>query len=390
MSSLHRTGQRADVELFDLTVVIPTYNEAENLPELVGRLQKVLDGRNYELLVVDDDSPDGTWELAEELAKTTGLIRVIRRIDETGLSSAIIRGMQEARGAVIAVIDADLQHDEQVLPRVVDAVSDGAQICVGSRKAEGGGFGEWSIARRFVSWAATFIARTATGTRVSDPMSGFFAVDREYFRSVDGNLNPRGFKVLLELLTRGEPERVAEVGYVFRERQHGETKLNSGVVYEYLLGVIDLRLGRVVSAQSVTYILVTLVGMIVNLIGYLGARVIDVPRSGAAFIGFELAMVANFVGNNRFTFRSTSYKGPELVRGLAIFQLMSLYSMLIQFSIFRTLKEYRPFASVPYGGSVAANAIGILAGAIATYSLHRRYTWRRFVPSRRLNDEHPN
>lgn len=359
------------------SIVVPTFNEAENIAELLERLHVVMAGERFEVLVVDDNSPDETWRIAEEVGSRLGSIRVIRRIDENGLSSAIIRGMQEAAGAVICVIDADMQHDESVLPAMVEQVVNGADVCVGSRKAAGGGYGEWSMARRFVSWGATVIAKTATGTRVSDPMSGFFAVRSDYFMRVAPELNPRGFKVLLELLARGNPNRVEEVGYVFRERTRGETKLNSGVVYEYLLGIIDLRLGRVVSSQTVSYMLVTFVGMIVNLVGYLGARSLDISRTTAAIIGFEIALVANFVLNNAFTFRSLSYRGLSMLRGLLFFQIISLYGMVIQFSVFRTLKIEKPFSSVSYGGSVTANAIGIICAALATYFLHRRYTWSR-------------
>lgn len=359
------------------SVVVPTFNESENIPELLERLHAVLADLHFEILVVDDDSPDETWRIAAEVAERLGAIRVIRRIDETGLSSAIIRGMQEAVGAVICVIDADLQHDETALPLMIERIVNGADVCVGSRKAAGGGYGEWSMARRFVSWGATVIAKTATRTRVTDPMSGFFAVGSAYFSSIAADLNPRGFKVLLELLARGRPNRIEEVGYVFRERTRGETKLNSGVIYEYLLGIIDLRLGRVVSSQTVSYLLVTLVGMVINLIGYLGARSFDISRTSAAIIGFEIALVANFLLNNAFTFRLFSYRGISMLRGLLFFQVISLYGMVIQFSVFRSLKVERPFSSLPYGGSVTANAIGIFCAALATYFLHRRYTWSR-------------
>ncbi len=361
----------------ELSVVIPTFNEAENLPLLVDALRDSLGDSAYELLVVDDDSPDGTWQVGEELAAADGRIRIIRRIDESGLSSAIIRGMREAAAPVIVVIDADLQHDESIIPQMVDEVRAGADVCVGSRKAEGGGYGEWSWSRRFVSWGATVIARTATGVRVSDPMSGFFAVDRDFFHEIQDELNPRGFKVLLEVMARGKPDDVAEVGYVFRERTHGVTKLNSGVIYEYLLGIIDLRLGRVVSSQAVTYLLVTFVGMVVNLLGYLGARVLDVDRAVSAVIGFELAVLATFVGNNSFTFRATSYRGRRFWRGLAFYQVVSLYGGLIQLAVFQLLREQPPFATVAVGGSISANSIAIVAAAVATYLIHIRFTWNR-------------
>lgn len=364
-----------------VSVVIPTYNEADNLPELLSRLADVLSQRNYEIVVVDDNSPDGTWRIAEEAAADNPRIRVVRRLDESGLSSAILRGIQETQGVAIAVIDGDLQHDEKVLPAMFSEVLAGADVCIGSRKAEGGGYGEWSMARRLVSWGATVIAKTATRIQVTDPMSGFFVVSRDYFESVGEALNPRGFKVLLELLARGEPKQIAEVGYVFRERVQGETKLNGGVVYEYLLSIIDLRLGRVISSQAVTYFLVTLFGMSLNLIGYVGARVLDIDRNVASVVGFEVALIATFMGNNSFTFRSTSYRGRRIFKGLAFFHIVSSFGLLVQFAVFQLLKNNPPFLSVATGGSLAANGIAILAAAVATYSLHERYTWRRIRPA---------
>lgn len=363
------------------SIVVPTYNEADNIPVLLEALHEALVGRRFEILVVDDNSPDGTWRIAGEVADRLGSIRVIRRIEENGLSSAIIRGMEEALGDAICVIDADLQHDERVLPDMIDKVMAGADVCVGSRKAEGGGYGDWSMSRRFVSWGATVIAKTATGTRVTDPMSGFFAVRSTYFEVVAPELNPRGFKVLLELLARGEPNEIAEVGYVFRERTRGETKLSSGVVYEYLLGIVDLRLGRVVSSQSVTYLLVTLFGMGVNLVGYLLFRLFDVNRTVSAVVGFELAVLATYIGNNSFTFRAQGYRGSRWIRGLSFYQAVSLYGGLIQFGVFQTFRELPPFSLVAFGGTVSANALAILTASVATYMLHLRYTWSRLVVS---------
>lgn len=370
-----RRAHGQDSDSIELSVVVPTYNEATNIEELLRRLHIALNGRMYELIVVDDDSPDETWKVASDLAEVDPRIRVIRRVDERGLSSAIVRGMRESRGKVIAAIDADLQHDESILGEMTDRVIGGVEVVVGSRTVEGGGFGEWSFVRRFASWGATLIARTVTGSMVSDPMSGFFAVDRDFFERVEPDVNPRGFKVLLELLARGKPDQVAEVGYVFRDRMSGETKVNSAVMYEYMLGIIDLRLGRVVSSQTVSYALVTVFGMIVNLVGYLGCRLFDHPRSVCAIVGFEIALIVNFFGNNHFTFRSESYRGLATLRGLAVFQFFSLYGMVIQFSIFRTLKVLPPFITVPYGGAVMANIISIWCASLATYFVHRRFTW---------------
>jgi len=224
----------------DLSVVLPTYDERANLAPLCARITEAVRGIRHEIIVVDDDSPDGTWREAERLRARYPHLRVVRRVGERGLASAVLRGLREARGRVLVAMDADLQHDERILPALVAHARD-ADFVVASRTVAGGGFGRWSRRRRLASWGATVLARLIAGVSLSDPVSGFFALRRETFTTLDdGTLRPEGFKILLYLYLHArdrlgaEGLRIREVGFVFRDRQHGTSKLGAGVMWHYL------------------------------------------------------------------------------------------------------------------------------------------------------------
>ncbi len=366
-----------------LSLVVPTYNEAENLPHLLSAVSDALEGIDHEIVVVDDDSPDQTWRVGQAWGEEhRATINVIRRTSERGLSSAVLTGMQVARGETLAVIDADLQHDERILPLMLAEVEAGADLCIGSRRADGGDFGSWPLTRRIVSLIATLLARLVGGARSTDPMSGFFCVSRSYFERTYGAVNPLGFKILLEFLARGDNPTVAEVGYSFRERTRGETKLTGGVIVDYLLALVDLRLGRFVPVTMFRYFLVGASGVTVNLAGYLLARVVDVPRVWSVVVGIQLSILWNYALNNRFTFTPVTYRGLRWLRGLAVFQLVSLHGVLIQIAVFQLLRDVRPFTDLSTGGSTIANAIAILVAAVSNFFLHRAYTWGHLVRNR--------
>jgi dolichol-phosphate mannosyltransferase len=360
-----------------VSVVLPTYNEAGNIVSMLTRLDRALDGIPHELIVVDDDSPDLTWKLAQDHADDHVSIHVIRRSTERGLSSAVLTGMRAARGRVLAVMDADGQHDESVLAEMVDRVLAGADVCVGSRAVDGGGFGEWSRRRRLASWAATETAQLLLETRSSDPMSGFFAVSRAHYEKVEGRVNPRGFKILLEFLSRGEP-RTAEVGYVFRNREAGETKLSGSVVLAYLLALIELRFGLIVSAQFIRYALVGSAGLVVNLLTFLVMIGLGAGEPLAVVAGVQASIVCNFFGHNRFSFRPTTYRGIRALHGLAVYEFFSLYGLVVQATVFAVV---RPWVSDDLSNDLVAggvaNTVALAVASIANYLLHERFTWGR-------------
>ncbi|MEY3330129.1 MAG: hypothetical protein RLZZ115_3014 [Cyanobacteriota bacterium] len=231
-----------------LSLIIPTYKESENVRPIVQQLTQLLDGaipNEYELIIVDDDSPDLTWKFAAELIPEFLQLRVMRRQEERGLSTAVIRGWQVARGEILGVIDADLQHPPESLLQLLSEIERGADLAVGSRHVEGGGVSDWSVIRRFLSRGAQvlgLIILPGVIGRVSDPMSGYFMVRRE---AIAGRtLDPIGYKILIEVLCRGQIRWVGEVGYVFQERLEGESKVTWKQYIEYLQHLVKLRLAR--------------------------------------------------------------------------------------------------------------------------------------------------
>lgn len=218
-----------------LSVILPTYNEAENLPKLLKRITAALAQVEHEIIVVDDDSPDGTWSLAEQLRESYPALRVVRRTECRGLSSAVVAGFGIAAGDVLAVMDSDLQHDPSLLTELYHRVQSGAVIAVASRYMEGGSVGEWVTGRRLLSKAATYLAQHLPPVYVSDPMSGFFAIQADAYRAIAKDLHPAGFKILLEILAHLPSGTVAaDIPLAFQPRIHGESKLSLSVELAFL------------------------------------------------------------------------------------------------------------------------------------------------------------
>ncbi|MFH1787896.1 MAG: polyprenol monophosphomannose synthase [Candidatus Altiarchaeota archaeon] len=219
----------------NVSVIVPTFNERDNLGLLVEELSRVCVGLDFEVVVADDDSPDGTGELADELAKKFPVVALHRKVDK-GLSPAVIDGFARASGEVFVVMDADLSHPPELVPRLVEKVSEGFDVVYASRHVEGGGLSDWPFHRRLISRAASFLARGLT--KSTDPMSGFFAVKRSVIEGV--SLNPVGFKIGLEILVKGKYRKYGEVGFVFRDRAAGESKLDSRVYVDYVRHLLRL------------------------------------------------------------------------------------------------------------------------------------------------------
>jgi dolichol-phosphate mannosyltransferase len=221
----------------DLSLIVPTYNERGNIIELIMRLDRVLAGLEWELIFIDDDSPDGTAELIRSQCALHPNLRLIERIGRRGLSSACLEGMHAASGPFLAVMDADLQHDEAILPVMLATLrSQDLDVVVGTRNAAGGTMGEFSPLRVALSKLGRSLSRIVAPDLVSDPMSGFFLLRRSFYLEVADSVEGKGFKILLDMLTTCTRRvRVGEVGYRFRNRQHGKSKLGPSVLFEYLL-----------------------------------------------------------------------------------------------------------------------------------------------------------
>lgn len=208
-----------------LSIILPTYNEAENIEHAIRFLRAACDGLSPEIVVVDDASPDGTAQIAGPLAD-----RVIVRRGERGLSGAVLAGFRQASGDIFLVTDADLSHDISRIPEMYCMVQDGYDLVIGSRYMDAGGIEHWPLSRRIISLGATWVARQYFPF-VTDPVSGFFAVKRGVVEGMD---HSAGFKILLDILARGRYRSVAEIPYVFRNRKKGTSKLTLKVINEFL------------------------------------------------------------------------------------------------------------------------------------------------------------
>lgn len=253
-----------------LSVISPTLNEAGNVPRLVEELERALGDIDYEILIVDDNSPDRTWSVAQDISSTNPRVRSLRRMQDPGLSVAVIEGFTAAQGDVVACIDADLQHDPSILARMLDELQQGADVVVGSRHIDGGSTGEWDRLRRLQSWVATKTAQLLLGVRLKDPMSGYFLVWRKDFAEVKEHLNGKGFKILLEILANLRASKIKEVPYTFRPRMQGQSKLSGRVILQYIQQVWRLcTSSRHQSIRFMKSVVVGGVGVVISLVRWL-------------------------------------------------------------------------------------------------------------------------
>ncbi|AEH25173.1 glycosyltransferase [Pyrococcus yayanosii] len=348
-----------------ISIIVPTYNERDNLEELFSRIDKALADREYEIIVVDDDSPDRTWELAEELSLIYP-VRVVRRTRERGLSSAVIRGFKEARGEILVVMDADLQHPPEVIPLLVEAIERGADIAIASRYVKGGKVESWPLYRRLISKGAIMIGRVALPKirGIKDPVSGFFALRREVIEGVE--LNPVGFKILMELLVKGHYSKVAEIPFSFGLRRAGKSKLRGKTMLNYLRHVYRLMRWEGEIDRLVKFSLVGASGILVNE-GFLWLFVqLGLPKSIAVVPATELAILNNFTWNDLWTFRDLR-RGP-LIGRLAKFHLAALSGALVQFVVYWVLL----FLGIHY---LLANLVGIILSFLVRFVVNRHVTW---------------
>jgi dolichol-phosphate mannosyltransferase len=358
--------------MVELAVVVPTFNERENVRSLVERLERVLAGRRWEVLFVDDDSPDGTAEEVRELANANPHVRCVQRIGRRGLSRAVVEGMLSTSASTIAVMDADLQHDEAVLPSMVDRLSAGFDVVVASRYAQGGSVGAWDEGRtRLSRWATALVQRTLK-MDLSDPMSGFFVIRRQAFETAVRRLSGEGYKLLVDLLASSpQPLRVAEVPFTFRPRAAGESKLDSAVMVEFGLLIIDKLFGRWLPARFVMFAAVGASGLLVHLaVLWPSFRVFGVPFAWAQALATIVAMTTNYTLNNITTYRDRRHRGFGWLRGLASFYAVCGIGVTANVGVASAL-----FAREETW--VIAAAAGILVGTVWNYVASATVTWRR-------------
>jgi dolichol-phosphate mannosyltransferase len=356
-----------------VSIIIPSLNERENIPILVERLEALLVGRKWEAVFVDDDSRDGSLEVLMNLARTKPHVRFIRRIGRRGLSSACLEGMASSVADIFAVMDCDLQHDETILPKMLAAFEEdpSLELAVGTRYAgEGGGVGEWSKVRIFISRLATSLGSLARKTELSDPMSGFFAIRREVFEETVRQMTGKGFKILLDMvLSVGRPLKTREFSYEFRTRKHGESKLDIVVGFEYLYLLADKIFGRFVPVSFVVYVLAGLSGLFLHLatLGIL-FRYVGIAFVTAQLTATLVAMVSNFLVNNSVTFRQQRLKGAMLLPGLLAYIAICGLGAIVNVQA----SEYLFENHIPWW---FAGAAGALVGAVWNYAVSTQIVW---------------
>jgi dolichol-phosphate mannosyltransferase len=360
----------------ELTVVVPTFNERDNISELVSRLEQCLRGKAWEVIFVDDDSTDQTAARIREIARQDPRVRCIQRIGRRGLSSACVEGMLASSSPYLAVIDADCQHDETVLPRMLELLQSGeADVVVGSRYTAGGGIGSWNESRARMSRFATRLSRAVIKHDLSDPMSGFFALRREVLELAVRNLSSVGFKILLDIIASSPtPPRIKELPYEFRNRHSGESKLDGQALWSYLMLLADKFIGGIVPVRFVSFAVIGGVGVFVHL-AVLGIlfRAMSLSFTLSQAVAAAIAMTSNFTLNNALTYRDMRLKGRRWVTGLVTFMLTCSFGALANVGTASFLFKRHTFW-------VLSALTGIVVGTVWNYAMTATFTWEKHWP----------
>jgi dolichol-phosphate mannosyltransferase len=356
-----------------LAIIVPTFNERGNIAELIRRLVECLGDRSWEVIFVDDDSPDGTADLVREHAQADSRIRCLQRIGRRGLASACVEGMLATAADYLAVIDADMQHDERLLPQMLDTLKRGdSDIVVGSRYAPGGDVGDWDARRARMSRLAVRLSRLVVPGDLTDPMSGFFMMRRSVLVGSVRGLSAIGFKILADLFASHDGAlRFTELAYRFRVRQEGESKLDSVTAWDYLMLLLDKLVGRWIPVRFLAFSIVGAAGVAVHF-AVLTLLFQGLHRSfvmGQA-IATLCAMTFNYTVNNVLTYRDLRLRGVLWLRGWVSFVLACSIGGIANLGI----------ASAVYGlgrGWFPAAIAGILIGAVWNYAITMMLTWGR-------------
>jgi dolichol-phosphate mannosyltransferase len=356
-----------------LSVVVPTFNERDNVVALYRKLDAALAGIAWEVVYVDDNSPDGTSDVARKLAAQDSRVRCIRRIGRRGLSGACIEGILASSAPCAAVMDADLQHDETRLPKMLALLEgNAADLVVGSRYIEGGSADSFDKQRAGFSMLATSVAKRLLRVEIADPMSGFFMIRRDRFEQLAPELSTQGFKILLDVVATAHGAlRITEIPYTFGARLHGESKLDSMVALDFL-GLVLAKLTRdAVSLRFLLFALVGSVGVVVHFAGlFVALEALQWPFAQSQAFGAVLAMTSNFLLNNFLTYRDQRLKGLRILRGLLLFYVVCGVGLLANVGVAFSVYDQEPIWWL-------AGAAGALMGVVWNYAVSSLFVWRR-------------
>lgn len=363
--------ERAGIPL-QLSVVVPTFNERGNVATLVQRLDAALKGIAWEVIFVDDNSPDGTTDAVRELARTDARVRCIRRIGRRGLSGACIEGMLASSAPCAAVIDGDLQHDETQLAKMLGLIERGeADLVIGSRYIDGGSADSFDQKRLGFSKFATALAQQVLRVSVADPMSGFFMIRRDRFEQLAPQLSTQGFKILLDVVATARGElRIREVPYTFGSRLHGESKLDSMVALDFLGLILAKLTNDVISLRFLLFALVGSIGLVVHFVALFVGLEAALPFAEAQGIAAFCAMTSNFLLNNFLTYRDQRLKGARILQGLILFYLVCSVGLLANVGVAFSVYDNEPIWWL-------AGAAGALMGVVWNYAMSGLFVWRK-------------
>jgi dolichol-phosphate mannosyltransferase len=361
----------------ELSVVIPTYKERQNIAPLLAALETTLEGINWEVIFVDDHSPDHTADVVRSIALSNPRVRILERVGRRGLSSACIEGMMASPAPYLAIMDADMQHDESALPEMLRMLqSRNLDVVVASRRVAGGSMGEFAKERVRLSDLGSRVSKLVCHCDVTDPMSGFFVVDSRFFRQSVAHLTGTGFKILVDILASSPtPAKIAEVPYRFRNRVNGESKLDANVGLEYLYLIVDKIVGRYVPTRFVLFLCVGFLGLLLHL-SILGIfHLVNAAEFSLGQVTATLvAMMFNFSLNNVVTFRDRRLKGMKLVQGLLVFYAACTVGLLINLGFADRLLS----AGLPW---YVAGVCGLAISSVWNYGVNTIVTWRRTIKS---------
>jgi dolichol-phosphate mannosyltransferase len=358
----------------ELTIIVPTLNEAANIEALLAKIETALAGVRWEVIFVDDDSKDHTRDIVLHRCRIDPRVRLIHRIGRRGLSSAVVEGILSSSTRYVAVIDADMQHDERLLRPMLEAIQRGeCDLAVGTRYAGEGGVGDWTERRQTISQVATILSRLVVKVKISDPMSGFFVIRRDLFDTVVRGLSVQGYKILLDIITSSPASlRIREFPYVFRSREHGESKLDPLVSLEYVLLLLDKMVGRWVPVRFILFMAVGGLGVIVHLAVLTALFAVAQTKFVLAqSIATMAAMTFNFFLNNVFTYRDRRLKGVwQVLWGLLSFYLVCSAGAVSNVGVanFLFVRDFSWWIS---------GVAGILVGAVWNYAASSILTWRK-------------
>jgi dolichol-phosphate mannosyltransferase len=364
--------ERAGTPL-QLSVVVPTFNERGNVATLVQRLDAALEGISWEVIFVDDNSPDGTTDAVRELARTDARVRCIRRIGRRGLSGACIEGMLASSAPCAAVIDGDLQHDETQLAKMLGLIEGGeADLVIGSRYIDGGSADSFDNKRAGFSKLATVLAQQVLRVTVKDPMSGFFMIRRDRFEELAPQFSTQGFKILLDVVATARGAlRIKEVPYTFGSRLHGESKLDSMVALDFLGLILAKLTNDVISLRFLLFALVGSIGLVVHFVAlFAGLEAFALPFAEAQGIAAFCAMTSNFLLNNFLTYRDQRLKGLRVLQGLILFYLVCSVGLLANVGVAFSVYDNEPIWWL-------AGAAGALMGVVWNYAMSGLFVWRK-------------